>query len=68
METGDVGSLKRRRLDSHVGDKRGERKRKPGDDEFKMLGLEPDCNTSDTREDSDLEGFRIGCGSSMRSG
>ena len=67
-ETRDVSCRKKRRVDTPDVDRNADRKRKSGTDEFEMLGLNSECNTNDTREESELEGFRTGCGSSMRSG
>ena len=56
-------------LDTHVVDgSREDRKRKPGANEFEMLGLHSEDNIVDIRDEDGLEGFRTGCQSSMRSG
>lgn len=41
---------------------------KAGADEYQLLGLSTDCSDDRLRGEDELEGFRSGCQSSMRSG
>jgi len=65
----EVSSPKRRKMTHTDADgRRADRKRKPNSDEFAMLGLQCDDAPVNDPDESELEGFRSDCQSSMRSG